>query len=123
VYIEDRQGWVRGSKAAARYIAVFGEDTDREFARLHGVDVSDEEPERIAPIECHTCGRENARDASFCMQCGQALTPEAAADLDRADEELQESLAELPPEKARRLLEIAEILDDPEVRSAVVDPE
>jgi len=72
-HIEDHHGWVRGSDAAARYIAVFGEDTERELARLHGKDVSDEEPDSIAPIDCPTCGRTNDRDASYCDQCGQTL--------------------------------------------------
>jgi integrase len=120
-HIEDHHGWVRGSKAAARYISVFGEDSDRELARLHGKDVSDEEPESIAPIECHTCGRENDRDASFCMQCGQVLDPEAAAELDKSTDELNESLASLPPEKAQQLLDVADVLDDPAVREALID--
>lgn len=122
-HIEDHHGWVRGSKAAARYISVFGEDSDREIARLHGVDVSDEEPDKIAPIECHTCGRKNARDASFCMQCGQVLTPEAATELEKSTDELNESLASLPPEKAKRLLDVADILDDPAIRETLVDSE
>jgi len=110
-----------GSKAAARYISVFGKDSDRELARLHGKDVSNEEPEPIAPIECHTCGRENDRDASFCMQCGQVLNPEAAAELDKSTDELNESLASLPPEKAQQLLDVADVLDDPVVREALID--
>ena len=122
-HIEDHHGWVRGSKAAARYISVFGEDSDRELARLHGKDVSDEEPEPIAPIECHTCGRENDRDASFCNQCGQVLDPETAAELDASEDELMESLAELSPDKAERLLEIAELVDDPEVSRVLTGSE
>jgi integrase len=118
-HIEDHHGWVRGSKAAARYISVFGKDSDRELARLHGRDVSDEEPDSIAPIECHTCGRQNDRDASFCMQCGQVLDPEAAAELDESTDELNESLASLPPEKAEKVLEVADILDEAEVRNTV----
>ncbi|TQQ81823.1 tyrosine-type recombinase/integrase [Halonotius roseus] len=122
-HIEDHHGWVRGSSAAARYISVFGEDSDRELARLHGIDVSEDEPEDISPIECPTCGRENERDASFCMQCGQVLSPEAASELDESTDELNESLASLEPEKAERLLEVADMLDDPAVREALVDSE
>ena len=122
-HIEDHHGWVRGSSAAARYISVFGEDSDRELARLHGIDVSEEEPDDIAPIECPTCGRENKRDASFCMQCGQVLNPEAASELNESTDELNESLASLEPEKAEQLLEVANMLDEPAVREALVDAE
>jgi hypothetical protein len=122
-HIEEHHGWVRGSSAAARYISVFGKDSDREIARLHGKDVSEEEPDEIAPIECPTCGRENERDASFCMQCGQVLNPEAASELNESTDELNESLASLEPEKAERLLEVADMLDDPAVREALVDSE
>ena len=122
-HIEDHHGWVRGSKAAARYISVFGEDSDREIARIHGVDVSDDEPESIAPIECWRCENENPRAARFCSRCGQALDHQAALELDDTDDELQKSLATLPPEKAEQLLEIADVLDDPDVRGALLNAE
>lgn len=122
-HIEEHHGWVRGSSAAARYISVFGEDSDRELARLHGIDVSEEEPEDISPIECLTCGRKNESDASFCVQCGQAFNHEAAAEINESTDELNESLASLEPEKAQQLLDVAEMLDEPAVREALIDSE
>ena len=119
-HIEDHHGWVRGSKAASRYISVFGEDSDRELARLHGIDVSDEEPDSIAPLECPRCGRETPRKEPLCVWCGQAMDPQAATELDESDDELQESLASLPPEKAKRLLELADVIDDPEIKGALL---
>lgn len=74
-HIEDHPGWVRGSKAAARYISVFGEDSDRELAWLHGVDVSDEEPEKIALVKCPRCGRDTPRDEEFCVWCNRRSIP------------------------------------------------
>ncbi|EMA39125.1 tyrosine-type recombinase/integrase [Halobiforma nitratireducens] len=120
-HIEEHHGWVRGSDVAARYISVFGEDSDRELAKLHGVDVSEDEPDPIAPLECTRCGRETPRDEPLCVWCGQAMDPQAAAELDEADDREAEALAELPPEKAKRLLEVADVLDDPEIRSTLLD--
>lgn len=120
-HIEEHHGWVRGSNVAARYISVFGADSDRELARLHGVDVSDEEPDSIAPLECTRCGRETPRDEPLCVWCGQALDPQAAVELDESDGELNESLATLPPEKAQKVLDLVDILDDPEVSGALLE--
>jgi integrase len=117
-HIEDHHGWVRGSDAAARYIAVFGEATERELARLHGKDVSDEEPEDIAPIECPTCERENAHDASLCDRCGQALDQQAAAQLDDLSDSVNQTLAQLDPEQAATIIETADLL-----RSQGIEPE
>ena len=123
-HIEDHHGWVRGSDAAARYISVFGSDTDREIARLHGIDIAEEdEPDDIAPIDCPTCGRTNERDASFCDQCGQALDQQAAAEADEAQTELQKALAELPPEKAQAVFALVEIAEDKDVLEAISELE
>ncbi|QLK27185.1 site-specific integrase [Natrinema zhouii] len=120
-HIEKHHGWVRGSKAAARYISVFSEDCDRELARLHGVDVSNEEPDSIAPLECPRCSRETPRKEPLCVWCGQALDPQAATEVDEIDGEVSESLASLSPEKAERLLELADALDDPEIKGALLE--
>ncbi|ELZ12049.1 integrase family protein [Natrinema thermotolerans DSM 11552] len=120
-HIEEHHGWVRGSKVAARYISVFSEDSDRELAKIHDIDVSESEPDSIAPLECTRCGRETPRDEPLCVWCGQAMDPQAAAELDEADEREAESLAELSPEKAQQVLELADVLDDPEVRSSLLD--
>ena len=120
--IEDHHGWVRGSDAAARYIAVFGGDRDREIARAHGVDIPEEdEPEDMSPIECHTCERLNDRDASFCDQCGQALDAGTAAKVSSEETNAGLALAELPPEKAKQLFDATELLDDPDIKRVLFD--
>jgi len=120
-HIEDHHGWVRGSDACARYIAVFGESTDRELARLHGRDVSGEEPERIDPIECPTCEHANDREASFCSRCGQVLDPGTAAEVERVDESVRRQLAALDPEQAEQLLAVLDALEDPGIRETLID--
>lgn len=92
VHIEDHHGWVRGSRVASRYIATFGTDTDREIAKAHGVDVSDDEPEAITPIPCPRCGQDTPRGRDFCLHCQQALVPGAV--------ELVEELADLLDDQA-----------------------
>ncbi|AFZ74605.1 site-specific integrase [Natronobacterium gregoryi] len=120
-HIEEHHGWVRGSRVAARYISVFSEDSDLEIARAHGVDVEEDEHDPIAPLECTRCGRETPRSEPLCVWCGQAMDPKAAVELDEADDREAESLADLPPEKAKQVLELADVLDDPEVRSSLLD--
>lgn len=77
VHIEDHHGWVRGSRVASRYIATFGEATDREVARVYGVEVDQEEVETINPVECVHCGQETPGEREFCLNCGQAISPDA----------------------------------------------
>lgn len=94
-HIEDHHGWVRGSKAAARYISVFGEDSEREFARLHGKDVSEEEPDPIAPITCDRCGRDTPRKEDFCVWCNQAIDQTAVQQLKLDERKVQRVLLRL----------------------------
>jgi len=47
--IKDRLGWSQGSSVASRYVSIFGEDSDRQLAALHGKEVDEsEEPDPIA---------------------------------------------------------------------------
>ncbi|AEH35637.1 tyrosine-type recombinase/integrase [Halopiger xanaduensis] len=77
-HIEDHHGWTRGSDVASRYVSVFAEDTDREVARIHGVDVDEgEEPNPTAPVECPRCHQKTPREKQNCIHCRQHLTKEA----------------------------------------------
>lgn len=89
-HIEQHHGWTHGSDVASRYIAVFGEAADNELARIHGVEVDDEdEPDPIAPIDCPRCTRKNPRDESICVWCGQALEPGAVETLEEREREVR----------------------------------
>jgi len=101
-HIEDHHGWVRGSDAAARYIQVFGEDTDREIARAHGVDVdAGDEPPTPAARECPRCGAVVEPHRSFCADCNQAVDREAQAVIQRAMDILDDSLVEADDAETR----------------------
>ena len=77
-HIEDHHGWVRGSDAASRYVSVFGQDADRELAKIHGAEIDeDAEPDPIAPMDCPRCGKETPREKDFCVWCGQATSHDA----------------------------------------------
>lgn len=72
-FIEDRQGRKRGSDATAHYVARFGGESDEQYARLHGLDVAEPEPEPIGPRECIRCGKETPRHEEHCVWCRQPL--------------------------------------------------
>lgn len=59
-HLEDHHGWTRGSKIAARYIAVFDDANEREIARARGAEnlyvvVSQSGRQYLVDIEEHAC--------------------------------------------------------------------
>lgn len=92
-HLEEHHGWVRGSKAASRYIAVFADAADNELARIHGQDVSSEEPDPIGPVECPRCGEQTPRSEDNCVWCNQSLDHEKNAAVDEAVRVLEETAA------------------------------
>lgn len=122
-HLENRYGWVTGSDAASRYIKVFAEDADHELAKMHGLDVEEGETEHIGPIECPRCGYQEKREAHFCSRCGQAMRAEAAAEVRDMEEDVKLDLAETEPgdDKQDKIETLDELLDDPEVQSALLE--
>lgn len=105
-FLEDHHGWVRGSDKAARYIAVFGDASDRAIAEAHGVDV---EPDRDEPemIRCVRCRELNDAKRTRCYQCEQALTQDAAQIeeiVDQLHDRIDELLIEAESSAERREL-------------------
>lgn len=93
-FLEDHHGWSRGSDKAARYVAVFGEASDRAIAKAHGVDV-DDDPDEPTLTECHRCGQLNEPDRLRCGRCDQALSQEAVEAEEIIDEVLDRFDAEM----------------------------
>ncbi|WP_306055720.1 site-specific integrase [Natronococcus wangiae] len=122
-YVENRYGWVTGSDAASRYIKVFAEDADRELARMHGLEVEESETEHIGPVECPRCGYHEKREAHFCSRCGQAMRAEAAADVRDIEDDVKLDYAETESgdDQQDKLDTLDEQLDDPEVKSALLE--
>ncbi|MFC7096080.1 site-specific integrase [Halobaculum marinum] len=89
-HLEHHHGWVTGSTAAARYIAVFADAADNELARIHGRDVSETEPDPVGPVECPRCGEDTPREREFCLHCSQALDPTANEQLETLTRALED---------------------------------
>lgn len=104
-HLEERMGWERGSDVASRYVSVFGEQSEREFAKIHGVDVSEEEKEPLGPVNCPRCDKETPREKDFCVWCGQAIEPGAM-------EKIKEEERELRSAVMRLVKEDPELIDD-----------
>ena len=105
-HIEDHHGWVRGSDVASRYVSVFGEDADRELARVHGVEIDDEDqPEPKAPIECPRCGKDTPREKDFCVWCDQATSHDAVREIKAEEQNLRDAILTL-------IREDPDLLDD-----------
>jgi hypothetical protein len=115
---------VRGSRAAARYISVFGSDTDRELAKVHGIEIdAGDKPDRIAPVSCPRCGTDVARHEPVCTDCGQAMTPAAAQELAAVDEDLERNRnGTANPQRAVLFEKLGEELDmDPDVVRSMLE--
>jgi integrase len=117
-HLEDRMGWVRGSDAASRYVAVFADQAEREFLSMEGVEVEEENDDVEAPEVCPRCDKETPRHEDVCVWCGQALDPVVAEKLDSAEDALFEHVIQTDDDElVEDLREIKDRLDDPEVRA------
>lgn len=121
-HLEAHHGWTRGSKVAARYVAVFGEASDREIARAHGLDVSADESDPIAPLECPRCGRNSPRDEPACVWCGQALSQSGLETVREQNAAVRGDTAEATGDRADALAELGDLFDRyPFLREAAGD--
>ena len=121
-HLEAHHGWTRGSKVAARYVAVFGEASDREIARAHGLDVSADESDPIAPLECPRCGRNSPRDEPACVWCGQALSQSGLETVREQNAAVRSDTADATGDRADALAELGDLFDRyPFLREAAGD--
>lgn len=102
-------GWVQGSDIPGKYVHMCGRDIDSDYARLYGIE-DEEEPEKseLAPKECPRCEKENPPDAEFCYQCGQALSEEAAQEVEKSEDNISSDI----PKILRKNPEITEEMED-----------
>lgn len=113
-HIETHMGWTRGSDVAARYVSVFGTDSEREIARAYGADVEKSEPDPIAPLECTRCGRDTPRDKDRCMWCGQVTTPGAIERVQESERDVRKAalrLVQQDPEVVDRIERSEQLMD------------
>lgn len=103
--IEDRQGRKRGSDATAHYIARFGGDSDDEYARLHGMEVEEDESEPIGPIECPRCHEKTPRERETCVWCNQPLNYGGIESIEQDERDVRDAVFRFAKENP-------ELLDD-----------
>jgi integrase len=109
-FIEDRQGRARGSDATAHYVAKFGGEADTQYAKMHGLEVEEEDQGPTGPVECPRCGRDTPREEPFCMWCNQALDHGAVEDLREDQDEQRRALLRI----AKRNPDLLDKLEDME---------
>lgn len=121
-HLEAHHGWSRGSKVASRYISVFGEAAEREIARAHGVDVSADEPDPTAPLECPRCSRKTPRDEPTCVWCGQAMSQSQLETVREQNAAVRRDTATATGDRAEALAELGDLFDrHPFLREAAGD--
>lgn len=121
-FIEDRQGRKRGSDVTAHYVAKFGGEADTTYAKLHGKDVEEDDPEPIGPVDCPRCGKETPRDEDACVWCRQPLEYDTVEARKQEDREVRSAVLRMAKEnpdlldnieQAREFMDLFE--DDPEL--------
>ncbi|WP_276260649.1 tyrosine-type recombinase/integrase [Haloglomus litoreum] len=93
--LEDHHGWSRGSDAASRYIAVFGDAADDALAEAHGLEIEREDETDEKAVTCPRCDKQTPSHEEFCVWCGQATDPGAADTMREREEDLRTAVMRL----------------------------
>lgn len=118
-HIETHHGWTRGSDVASRYISVFGEASEREVARAHGVDVSADEPDPTAPLTCPRCRNATPRHESTCVHCHRPMDQEAVEEAENTNRRIREAINRLEDDAAEDFIDAVNTVEDnPVLRAA-----
>ncbi|MFW5903051.1 MAG: tyrosine-type recombinase/integrase [archaeon] len=112
-------GWVQGSDQPARYVHLSGRDIDEAYDKIHGLKQEEEKEDKaeLSPIECPRCEEQNSPDAKFCQRCGQALSIEAAQEIEKKEEKVSdEFVTKLKDsseaiEKLNKAFELVDLID------------
>lgn len=123
-HLEQRYGWVRGSKVASRYVAIFAEESELETAKVWGMEIEEEDdPDSLDPLICPRCDKETPRERDLCVWCGQALEPGAAELADELENWIVERMhtTDDPDQKDALFETWQNVREDPEARADAVD--
>lgn len=104
--IEDRQGRKRGSDATAHYIARFGGEADNEYAKMHGLEVEEDESEPLGPVKCPRCQEDTPRHRETCVWCNQPLEYGAIESIEEDEKEVRDQVFRLAQEDPEFLEDI-----------------
>jgi integrase len=114
-------GWVQGSKVPAKYVHLSGRDIDNAYDQMHGLYEPEDEGDGPDVIECYRCEELNRPDAKFCDRCGFALDPDAADELETAEEKTNSGVSKEAAELAIQMLKRG--IDDPEALEEFLENE
>lgn len=59
---------------------------------MHGLEVEEDEPEPIGPVQCPRCGKETPRHELACVWCKQALDHAGAEALEEDERKIREAV-------------------------------
>ena len=94
-------GWTAGSDMASVYVHLSGKDLDNAMLSMNGLmPKKTDEPQKLMPKKCLTCGETNEPTANFCIKCRTALTLEVAI-----NEDLQKEMKNKELEIKMKILE------------------
>lgn len=87
---------------------------------------SGEEPEKesgLTPETCPTCGEILDPNAKACSTCGQVFTPDAKSVEEQIEQDVKDSYREVEPddEQMDKLDQLDDLLDDPDVKAALLE--
>lgn len=89
--LEERQGWAKGSRIVAVYVARYGSGADNKVARSDGLKeefIPDSEHEELidpAPVRCPNCSRWTPSYDNECLWCVSTFNPTAAQEAEHRD--------------------------------------
>jgi len=105
--LNERYGWIQGSKMPGVYIHMNGKQLDDALLRIHGK-LPDEEKQKLDKVACPRCEKEHDVGSKYCSDCGMPLDLKVAMDLENKHEEFEDKIAP-----------IMEVLKDPEVQKMI----
>jgi integrase len=123
-YIKHLRGDAPGSRVMEttyRHLSD-GDAVEHAAAKFEGREIEQESP--LTPATCSTCGEILEENAKACGTCGAVYTPDAKQAEDQIQEGMKQSYRETPPgdtDTMEKLDTLDELLEDPEVRAALVE--
>ncbi|ADE01846.1 site-specific integrase [Haloferax volcanii] len=100
-------------------------DSDHIRAARDAFDLETEDHEsELTPEVCPRCGESPPEDARLCPYCGLAFTPDAEQAVEDAEEAVNDSYRQTPPEDAEtkeKIDLVYDLLDDPDVKAAIAE--
>jgi len=117
--LEERLGWVKGSRIPAVYITRFGSGTDDKIAKSDGLSreslpQSDhEEFADPAPVQCPNCSRWTPRYEETCLWCSTGFNPSA---LREAEHQVEDT-----PVKTKARRDLIELVTNGEINEEDIE--